>query len=136
MRSSLQISSIVRHITPSSIFNSDSGLETSAARPCFKDCGRTFEAPGALVFLLVGLQNHWRQPVAYFLTDKACTSNQAAFNESKFCRSESMVCHFIWGNHKYWYLISTYLDVGLVKPMIAHLPTSSIRLQVKMLLLK
>ena len=33
-------------------------------------------ASEALVFLLVGLQGHWKQPIGYFLTDKASASVQ------------------------------------------------------------
>ena len=35
-------------------------------------------ASEALVFLLVGLRSHWKQPIGYFLTDKANAAVQAA----------------------------------------------------------
>lgn len=35
-------------------------------------------ASEALVFLLVGLRSHWKQPIAYFLTDKASAIIQAS----------------------------------------------------------
>jgi hypothetical protein len=34
-------------------------------------------ASEALVFLLVGLRSHWKQPIGYFLTDKATATIQA-----------------------------------------------------------
>jgi hypothetical protein len=34
-------------------------------------------ASEALVFLLVGLRSHWKQPIGYFLTDKATATVQA-----------------------------------------------------------
>ena len=35
-------------------------------------------ASEALMFLLVGLRSHWKQPIAYFLTDKASAVIQAS----------------------------------------------------------
>jgi hypothetical protein len=49
----------------------------------FVDYGHSLEAPEviaseALVFLLVGLRSHWKQPIGYFLTDKASAVTQSS----------------------------------------------------------
>ena len=49
----------------------------------FEDYGPTLKAPKvvaseALVFLLVGMRSHWKQPIGYFLTDKASAVVQAS----------------------------------------------------------
>jgi hypothetical protein len=49
----------------------------------FVDYGYSLEAPQviaseAVVFLLVGLRSHWKQPIGYFLTDKASAATQSS----------------------------------------------------------
>ena len=46
-------------------------------------------ASEALVFLLVGMRSHWKQPIGYFLTDKATARTQAALINIALAKASS-----------------------------------------------
>ena len=61
----------------------------------YENYGPTLEAPEviaseALVFLLVGLQRHWKQPIGCFLTNKASASIQATLINAALTKASAV----------------------------------------------